>query len=225
MISPHSEAVIGHAACAGPADVNRAVDAARAAFDTGPWPRMQPAERIEAITRLAGIYKERRADMAALISAEIGAPITFAKRAQVRLAADHDVGVLRLGGELRVAARTSGLVRQEHSDSKQPVGVVAAVVPWNMPQFLTVTKVVPALLAGCSVVLKPAPESVLDAQLLAEMVAAADLPPGVLNVVPGGRDVGELLVRPPRASTRSRSPAPRRPAARWPLPAPTGSSR
>ena len=64
---------------------------------------------------------------------------------------------------------------------KRPVGVVAAVVPWNMPQFLTVCKVVPALLAGCSVVLKPAPESVLDAQLLAELVAEADLPPGVVE--------------------------------------------
>ena len=85
VISPHSESVIGRAACAGPADVDRAVGAARAAFDTGPWPRMPPAERIEAITRLAGIYKERRADMAELISAEIGAPITFAKTAQVRL--------------------------------------------------------------------------------------------------------------------------------------------
>src|SRR6202034_952762 len=74
---------------------------------------------------------------------------------------------------------------------------VAAVVPWNMPQFLTVAKVVPALLAGCSGVLKPAPESVLDAQLLAEIVAAADLPPGVFNVVPGGREVGEQLVRHP----------------------------
>src|ERR1700761_9548082 len=79
VISPHSEAAIGHAACAGPADVNRAVEAARAAFETGPWPRMQPAERIEAITRLAGIYKERRADMAGLISAGIGAPIPVAQ--------------------------------------------------------------------------------------------------------------------------------------------------
>src|ERR1700760_1954188 len=69
--SPHSGAVIGHVAPAGPADVDRAVDAARAAFDAGPWPRMQPGERIEAIGRLAGIYKERRADMAGLISAEI----------------------------------------------------------------------------------------------------------------------------------------------------------
>src|SRR6202022_601230 len=85
VISPHSEKAIGRAAYAGPADVNRAVEAARTAFDTGPWPRMQPAERIEAITRLAGIYKERRADMATLISAEIGAPITFTKMAQVRL--------------------------------------------------------------------------------------------------------------------------------------------
>src|SRR6516162_5886590 len=85
VVSPHSEAIIGHAACAGPEDVNRAVEAARAAFDTGPWPRMQASERIEALTRLAGIYKERRADMAALISAEIGAPIAFAKRAQVGL--------------------------------------------------------------------------------------------------------------------------------------------
>ncbi len=74
VLSPHSATVIGHAVCAGPVDVDRAVDAARAAFDTGPWPNMQPAERIEAITRLAGIYKEQRADMAALISAEIGAP-------------------------------------------------------------------------------------------------------------------------------------------------------
>jgi acyl-CoA reductase-like NAD-dependent aldehyde dehydrogenase len=77
---------------------------------------------------------------------------------------------------------------------KQPVGVIAAVVPWNMPQFLTVCKIVPALLTGCSVVLKPAPESVLDALLLADLVAEADLPPGVLNVVPGGREVGEQLV-------------------------------
>ena len=98
VVSPHNEAVIGHASCAGPADVDRAVGAARSAFDTGPWPRMQPAERIEAIGRLAAIYKERRADMAALISAEIGAPITFAKMAQVRLPADHHVCVLWLRG-------------------------------------------------------------------------------------------------------------------------------
>jgi acyl-CoA reductase-like NAD-dependent aldehyde dehydrogenase len=194
VISPHTEAVIGHAACAGPADVNRAVEAARAAFDSGPWPRMQPAERIEAITRLAGIYKERRADMAELISAEIGAPISFAKMAQVRLPLTMISAFCGLAGTYEWQQVRPGLYGKDIRIVKQPVGVVAAVVPWNMPQFLTICKVVPALLAGCSVVLKPAPESVLDAQLLAELVAAAGLPPGVLNVVPGGRDVGEVLV-------------------------------
>ena len=194
VISPHTEAVIGHAASAGPADVNRAVQAARAAFDTGPWPRMRPAERIDAITRLAGIYKERRADMAELISAEIGAPIAFAKRAQVRLPLTMISAFCGLAGSYEWQQVRPGLYGKDIRIVKQPVGVVAAVVPWNMPQFLTVCKVVPALLAGYSVVLKPAPESVLDAQLLAELVAEADLPPGVLNVVPGGRDVGEFLV-------------------------------
>ncbi|HZC52152.1 MAG TPA: aldehyde dehydrogenase family protein, partial [Mycobacterium sp.] len=197
VISPHTEAVIGHAACAGPADVNRAVGAARAAFDGGPWPRMQPAERIEALTRLAGIYKERRDDMAELISAEIGAPISFAKRAQVRLPLTMISAFCGLAGTYEWQQARPGLYGKDIRIVKQPVGVVAAVVPWNMPQFLTVSKVVPALLAGCSVVLKPAPESVLDAQLLAELVAAAELPPGVLNVVPGGSDVGEELVSHP----------------------------
>ena len=195
VISPHSEAVIGHAASAGPADVNRAVESARAAFDTGPWPRMQPAERIEALGRLAGIYKERRADMAALISAEIGAPISFAKMAQVRLPLTMISAFCGLAANYEWQQDRPGLYGKNIRIRKLPVGVVAAVVPWNMPQFLTVTKVMPALLAGCSVVLKPAPESVLDALLLAEMIEAAGLPPGVLNVVPGGRDVGELLVR------------------------------
>src|SRR6201987_84218 len=194
VISPHSESVIGHAVCAGPADVDLAVEAARAAFDAGPWPRMQPAERIEALNRLAGIYKERRADMAALISAEIGAPITFAKTAQVRLPLTMLLAFCGLAEGYGWQQERPGLYGKNIRIVKRPVGVVAAVVPWNMPQFLTVAKVAPALLAGCSVVLKPAPESVLDAQLLAEIVAAADLPPGVLNVVPGGRDVGELLV-------------------------------
>lgn len=118
----------------------------------------------------------------------------------------------------------SGLYGKNIRIRKAPVGVVAAVVPWNMPQFLTVTKVAPALLAGCSVVLKPAPESALDAQLLADLVAAADLPPGVFNVLPGGVRSASCWCGIP-ASTRSRSPVPRRPAGRWPLPAPTGSSR
>src|SRR6202042_2233714 len=178
VISPHSEAEIGRAACAGALDVDRAVDAARAASDTGPWPRMQPSEGIRAIGRLAAVYKERRADMAALISAEIGAPITFAKMAQVRLPLTIMSAFCGLAGSYQWQQARPGLYGNDIRIVKQPVGVVAAVVPWNMPQFLTVCKIVPALLAGCSVVLKPAPESVLDALLLADLVVEADLPRG-----------------------------------------------
>src|SRR6185437_13684166 len=145
VISPHSEQAIGRAACAGPADVNRAVEAARGAFDTGTWPRLPPAERIEAITRLAGIYKERRSDMASLISAEIGAPIAFAKRAQVGLPMMMMSAFCGLAGNYQWQQERPGLYGKDIRILKQPVGVIGAVVPWNMPQFLTVTKVVPAL--------------------------------------------------------------------------------
>ncbi len=158
---------------------------------------MQPAERIAAIARLAELYKEHRGEMAELISAEIGAPISFAKRAQVGIplmmfSAFSDLAVKYDWQEAR-----PGLYGNDIRILKQPVGVVAAVVPWSMPQFLTVCKVIPALLAGCCVVLKPAPESALDAQLLADLVQQADLPPGVFNVVPGDSVVGETLVKHP----------------------------
>src|SRR5260370_41410195 len=80
---------------------------------------------------------------------------------------------------------------------REPVGVVAAIVPWNFPQSLTFFKLAPALAAGCTVVLKPAPETVLDAFLLAEAVAEAELPPGVVSIVPAGREAGAYLVRHP----------------------------
>jgi acyl-CoA reductase-like NAD-dependent aldehyde dehydrogenase len=197
VISPHSQAVIGKVSLAGPVDVDRAVCAARSAFDDGPWPRLQPAERIDALCRLTELYKDHRDEMAELITAEIGAPISFAKRAQVGLPLMMFSAFSDLAAEFDWQEARPGLYGKDIRINKQPVGVVAAVVPWNMPQFLTVGKIVPALLAGCCVVLKPAPESVLDAQLLADLVKKADLPPGVFNVVPGDRDVGESLVNHP----------------------------
>jgi acyl-CoA reductase-like NAD-dependent aldehyde dehydrogenase len=195
VISPHTQEPIGRVCMAGTADVDRAVRAARAAFDDGQWPRMQPAERIEALNRLAELYNDNRNAMAELITAEIGAPISFAKRAQVRI----PLMMFSAFGDLAAAydwqEARPGLYGNDIRINKQPVGVVAAVVPWNMPQFLTVCKIVPALLAGCCVVLKPSPESVLDAQFLADLVQQAGLPPGVFNVVPGDRDVGEALVK------------------------------
>ena len=171
--------------------------AAREAFDSGPWGRTEPLERVAAIQRLADVYDKRRAEMAETISAEIGAPITFAQRAQVGLPAMMMRAFCDLAQRHQWQETRTGFFGANVLVRKEPVGVVAAIVPWNMPQFLIVTKLVPALLAGCTVVLKPAAESPLDALLLAEMLEEIDLPPGVVSVLPGDGTVGELLVSHP----------------------------
>jgi aldehyde dehydrogenase (NAD+) len=194
VISPHTEQSIAQVAAAGPADVDTAVTAARAAFDSGPWGRSEPAERVAAIRRLADVYDRRRTEMADTITAEIGAPTTFAQRAQVGLPAMMMRAFCDLAERHRWQESRPGFFGADVQIRKVPVGVVAAIVPWNMPQFLIVAKLVPALLAGCTVVLKPAPESPLDALLLAEMLREVDLPDGVVSVLPGDAAVGGLLV-------------------------------
>jgi acyl-CoA reductase-like NAD-dependent aldehyde dehydrogenase len=197
VISPHDGSVVDTVVAAGKTDVDAAVTAARAAYDEGPWPRLDPAERIAAVRRLAETYAPRRKEMAALITAEMGAPASFARFAQATLPmmlltalADIAEGI---GWEERRAAVFGGelLIRRE------PIGVVAAIIPWNMPQFLLVGKLAPALLAGCPIIIKPAAETPLDALLIAELVDEIGLPPGVVSVLPGGRDVGEMLVAHP----------------------------
>jgi acyl-CoA reductase-like NAD-dependent aldehyde dehydrogenase len=194
VVSPHTEESIAEVVAAAPADVEAAVTAARAAFDSGPWGRTTPLDRIAAIRRLADVYDQGRAEMAETISAEIGAPITFAQRAQVGLPAMMMRAFCALAERHQWQETRAGFFGTDVHVRKEPVGVVAAIVPWNMPQFLIVTKLVPALLAGCTVVLKPAAESPLDALLLADMIEEIDLPPGVVSVLPGDNTVGELLV-------------------------------
>ncbi|MEO3760223.1 aldehyde dehydrogenase [Mycobacterium sp. B14F4] len=197
VVSPHTEEPIARVAVAAPEDVDKAVTAARAAFDSGPWPRLEPAERIAAVRRLAKLYGQRRSQMAELITSEIGAPISFAQRAQVGLPAMMMTAFCTLAETYPWSEARPGMYGADIHIRREPVGVVAAVVPWNMPQFLIVTKLIPALLAGCTVVLKPAPESPLDALLLAEMIAESELPPGVVSVLPGDGSVGEYLVKHP----------------------------
>ncbi|TMR25472.1 aldehyde dehydrogenase [Nonomuraea turkmeniaca] len=193
VVSPHTEEVVGRVPEGTAADMERAVAAARETFDHGPWPRMTFAERAEVIGRLAAIYNERQGEMAALITEEMGSPITFSNLAQ----APQPLGMLQYYAEL---GRTYEQEEQRPglfgpvTVRREPVGVVAAVVPWNVPQFVTMTKLAPALLAGCTIVLKPAPETPLDAYLLAEWVAEAGVPAGVLNIVTAGREVGEHLI-------------------------------
>ncbi|MEV0669488.1 aldehyde dehydrogenase [Mycobacterium sp. NPDC050441] len=194
VISPHTEQPIARVVAAGPAEVDAAVAAARAAIDQGPWPRLDPAERIAAVRRLAEIYAGRRGEMAQLISAEMGAPITFAQRAQVGLPTMMMSAFCDLAETYPWREVRAGFFGADVHVRKNPVGVVAAVVPWNMPQFLIVTKLVPALLAGCAVVLKPAPESPLDALLLSDMLKEIGLPDGVVSVIQGDATVGANLV-------------------------------
>ncbi|MHA3020326.1 aldehyde dehydrogenase [Mycobacterium sp. BMJ-28] len=194
VISPHTERPIAEVGSASLADVDHAVAAARTAFDHGPWPRLTPTERIAAVRTFAAAYDGRRADLARLISAEIGAPITFAQRAQVGLPSMMMNAFCALAESYVWQEDRPGFFGADVRIRKEPVGVVAAVVPWNMPQFLTITKLVPALLAGCTVIVKPAPESTLDALLLADILDESGFPPGVVSVLPGGVDVGAHLV-------------------------------
>jgi aldehyde dehydrogenase (NAD+) len=193
VISPHTEEVIGRVPDGTAADMDRAVAAARDAFDNGPWPRMAPAERADAVARLADLYAARLGDMAELITEEMGSPITFSQLAQapqphMMLTYFADLAKTFTWEDDRPGLFGPVTVRRE------PVGVVAAIVPWNVPQFTIMTKLPAALVAGCTVVVKPAPETPLDAYLLAELIDEAGLPPGVVNIVPAGREAGEHLV-------------------------------
>ncbi|MBH0779735.1 aldehyde dehydrogenase [Nocardia bovistercoris] len=197
VISPHTEQLVTRVPAAAPADIDRAVAAARAAFDHGPWPHTPPAERIALIRRLAELYTAREDELATTITTEMGAPITFARSAHVKLPgvmmrAFADIAERFPWRETR-AGFLGGDVAVEH----EPVGVVAAVIPWNMPTFLIVAKLIPALLAGCAIVVKPSPETPLDALFMAELLEQLDLPPGVVSILPGDRDTGQHLVAHP----------------------------
>ncbi|KAA8969562.1 aldehyde dehydrogenase [Mycobacterium sp.] len=196
VISPHSEEPIGSAPAAGPADVDKAVAAARRAFDDGPWPRLDPRERMHKVEELAAIYAGHLDDMADLITAEMGSPRSFSRLGQAAGAASMMHLTLATARDFAWVERRQGLLGEVHL-RRAPVGVVGAIVPWNVPQFLIMPKLIPALIAGCAVIVKPAPETPLDALWLAEMIEQVGLPDGVVSVLPGGADVGEALVRHP----------------------------
>ena len=193
VISPHTEEPIGTAPEAAPEDVDKAVRAARAAFDEGPWPRLRLEERLEKIEKLAAIYAAETDAMADLITAEMGSPKSFSRMGQGAGAVAQMNLNIAVAREFPWVERRPGLFGEVHV-RRAPVGVVGAIVPWNVPQFLIMPKMIPALLAGCTVVVKPAPETPLDALWLAEMLAELDLPEGVVSILPGGRDTGEALV-------------------------------
>ena len=185
--NPATEQVIGHVPAGGPADVDRAVGAARAAFEE--WGRTDPEERAKYLERLAQALSARADDIARTITAEMGAPLKIATAVQTGL-------------PLAVLGYTPRLLRETRFEEeignslvvREPVGVVGAITPWNYPLHQVVAKVALALAAGCTVVLKPSEIAPLCSYLLADAVDEVGLPAGVFNLVPGtGVAVGEAI--------------------------------
>lgn len=197
VVNPHTEQVIATVPDGTPGDMDQAVAAARRAFDDGPWPRLSPIERGAVVARIAKAYAARMDEMAQVITAEMGSPITFSRENQAAVPQRMLAYYADLADTIPWQEERAGL-DGPITVLREPVGVVAAIVPWNVPQWVTMTKLAPALIAGCTVVLKPAPETPLDAYLLAEILTEVDdLPPGVVNIVPADREVGEYLASHP----------------------------
>ncbi|MEU6832058.1 aldehyde dehydrogenase [Nocardia beijingensis] len=196
VISPATVEPVGSVPAVSRADVDAAVAAARHAFDHGPWPATPPKQRAEVLTRAARLIEQRSADLLAALIAEVGAPQMIAMTlnqlpavaaldAYAALAESFPWSETRVGG--------FGTTRV----TREPRGVVAAVTAWNVPLFLAVNKLAPALLAGCTMVLKPAPLTPLTANLVADIFTEAGLPEGVLSVLPAEPDAAEYLVSHP----------------------------
>lgn len=192
LISPLTEEKLTSVISASKVDADAAVAAARDAFDNGPWPRMSLAERMVVMTRLRELMIEQKDLIANLVTEEMGCPISISQWMQAggpitMLGMFLEVAPQYPFSQVRMTTTGNGLVLRE------PIGVVAAVVPWNGPLQVAMVKLAPALLAGNTVILKPAPETPVDAYLLAELAQKAGLPSGVLNVLPADREVSEYL--------------------------------
>ncbi|GAA0995325.1 aldehyde dehydrogenase [Acrocarpospora macrocephala] len=195
--NPATGARVGRAALASLADIDDAVAAARAGFESRIWADAAPEQRARVLRTAADLLEKRASEIARLITSELGCPIGFSDRVHVPDAIRHlryyaDVAENFPYDERRTDGVHTSLVTRE------PVGVVAAITPWNGPLSMPALKVAPALAAGCSVVLKPSPETPLTAYHLAEALTEAGLPEDVLSVLPGDRAAGAHLVEHPQ---------------------------
>ncbi|MFJ5019310.1 aldehyde dehydrogenase family protein, partial [Streptomyces griseoluteus] len=197
--SPHDQSVLGSAAQAAPADIDAAVAAARKAFDHGPWPHTTPEER-QAIVRRYDELRAARADEVALaISVENGSAHWFTQAGQpflTRQVKAYLKAAEEFGWE-EIVEPSDDSVAFDTIVRREAIGVVAAVIPWNSPFSAATAKLVPALLAGNTVILKVSPENSLSMALLADLWHEAGLPQGVLSVLPADRETSEYLVSHP----------------------------
>lgn len=194
VTNPATEECTGTAPVASAVEVDRAVAAARRAFEEGPWPRWSKAERIARLQAAMDVMSERIDEIAALVTNEMGAPAWM--RGHFEWAQENWKDIAR-SYEGQVLEETRSHARGDTRIWSEPIGVVATIVPWNAPILMAVAKTCAALVTGCTCILKPSEETPLSAYILAEAIDAAGIPPGVFNLVTGGRDVGELLVSHP----------------------------
>ncbi|MGH3556350.1 MAG: aldehyde dehydrogenase family protein [Mycobacterium sp.] len=201
VVNPATEAVIGTVAQATTKDVARAVESARVAFDEGPWPCMTARQRSAVLLRMADILDRRRAELIELNIREAGSVRILAETLQVGIPLDHfrDTAdrVLTTFPFEQPMLPTLGQGIGQGVVLKEPAGVAALISAYNFPLFLNLFKVAPALAAGCTAVLKPAPTTPLEACVVAEIAEEAGLPPGVLNVVTGDVEAGRELTTNP----------------------------
>jgi betaine-aldehyde dehydrogenase len=194
--SPATGELVGKVPLAAKADVDAACAAARKAFDEGPWPQLSPAERGEILGRAVKILEERAEEFKFLLAAETGQPPTIVDMMQYGAA---------MSSFQYFAGAADKFTWRDFRDGvygttmvlREPIGVVAAVTAWNVPFFLAANKLGPALLAGCTIVVKPAAETPLSLFAMADVFAEAGLPEGVLSVVPGGPETGRALTANP----------------------------
>ena len=194
LTNPAAEEPLGSVPDGDESDVDRAVAAARAAFPE--WRSTPPGQRALFLRALADAYERRQEEIASLVTSENGSVISRSRWSS----GARPVAVYRKSAALAEAFEEETLIEAASSRSlvrREPIGVVGAIVPWNAPQSLLARKLALSLVAGCPVVVKPSPETSLDAYLLAEAVVEAGLPPGVVNIVTGGRETGAALVRHP----------------------------
>lgn len=197
VVNATTEELLGSVPEATERDVDRAVAAARRAFGDSGWADTAPAERADVLNRFADAVEKRGDQLTRTVSMQNGMPLGLSEQFE----GGYAVALLRYYAGLAESSET-----EERRPSplgfdtmirRTPIGVVAAVVPWNYPVVLAITKIAPALAAGCSVVVKPSPGTVLDSFILAEAAEEAGIPPGVVNWVPGGRELGAYLVSHP----------------------------
>ena len=195
VISPTTEELIARVPEAAEGDVDRAVAAAQAALH-GPYSELSAAERAGYLRKLSLAIQARSQELADTITAEMGSPSSWALMGQVYSASMVLDGWADLAEtfpfeELRAGALGPVLVR------KEPVGVSAGIIPWNVPLFIVALKLGAALAAGSPMILKPSPETPLDAYLLGEVLDEIELPKGMVSILPAGREIGEYIVRHP----------------------------